>query len=271
MIFRRRKKNAESARSPGGPVISACLVGESPVLLEELEQRVRSLARRHKGVKDIQVDDASILSFMHGDEFVGIVHIPRPYPDSDLAGPIDTCWIWPDEESMDAVRTHRSHVLITITQGTGTAIERRLILSSITAMVADCSGIEAVFWPEATQLIYPPVFEEIVSIHHSPTDPPLLLWIEVRVLRNDDDSVMVFTTGLGALGLMEIEVPHLDMEPGEARMWLLDVASYLVENGPVLNDGETIGPDQETLFPIRHCASIVGHTGTVIQIGAPKT
>jgi len=33
---------------------------------------------------------------------------------------------------------------------------------------------------------------------------------------------------------------------------LLDPASYLIEKGPVLKDGDTIGPDEATKIIVRH-------------------
>ena len=40
---------------------------------------------------------------------------------------------------------------------------------------------------------------------------------------------------------------------------------YLLENGPVLKHGETIGMSAEQKIGIRHCRSSFGHPGKVIR------
>jgi hypothetical protein len=56
------------------------------------------------------------------------------------------------------------------------------------------------------------------------------------------------------------------MEIGELREWLVEIICYLLENGPVLMDGQTIGMSAEQQIRIRHCPSIFGHPGQVIRL-----
>jgi hypothetical protein len=65
---------------------------------------------------------------------------------------------------------------------------------------------------------------------------------------------------------MEIEIPRIEMAPGELREWLINIIFYLLENGPVLKDGETIGGSADEKIRIRHCPSSFGHSGTVIRL-----
>jgi hypothetical protein len=101
---------------------------------------------------------------------------------------------------------------------------------------------------------------------NSPEAPPLYLWVDLRAIRNKDGTTGLFTTGLSALGHMEIELPRIEMDPGELREWLLNIMYYLLENGPVLKHGETIGMSEEQKIRIRHCPSSFGHPGKVIRL-----
>jgi hypothetical protein len=65
---------------------------------------------------------------------------------------------------------------------------------------------------------------------------------------------------------MEIEIPRIEMEIGELREWLLEIICYLLENGPVLLDGQTIGGSGDEQIRIRRCPSIFGHAGQVIRL-----
>ncbi len=63
------------------------------------------------------------------------------------------------------------------------------------------------------------------------------------------------TYGLQSLGLMELEANAAEVE----EQWLLskayDVASYLMENGPVIADGDTIGESAAEKIRIQHAPS----------------
>jgi hypothetical protein len=65
---------------------------------------------------------------------------------------------------------------------------------------------------------------------------------------------------------MEIEIPRIEMAPGDLREWLLEIMYYLLENGPVLQDGQTIGMSAEQQLRIRHSPSSFGHPGKVIRL-----
>ncbi len=51
------------------------------------------------------------------------------------------------------------------------------------------------------------------------------------------------------------------MEPGELRKWRLNIMYYLLEKGPVLKHGGTIGMSAEQQIRIRHGASKFGQRG----------
>jgi hypothetical protein len=199
-----------------------------------------------------------------GDEFLALGLMPAPYP--DLEGPIATSWMWPRQPPIETVKRHRSHLLITATGGAADPVRRRLVLTAVTALAAKQPGVMAVYWPEATLVHFPPVFVNLAERINSPEAPPLYLWVDLRAFRNDDGTTGLFTTGLWALGHMEIEIPRIDMEPGELREWLLNIMYYLLENGPVLKHGQTIGMTAQQQIRIRHCPSSFGHPGTVIRL-----
>jgi hypothetical protein len=264
-----KKKQTESSRDklgPGESVISALLLeGESFPVDAFLKQAAKTRIAG-KSVSSIRPDDSGVFSFNVGDEFLAMALMPAPYPATDLEGPIATSWMWPREPPIHNVKQHRSHLLITMTGGAADPVRRRLILTAVTALAAKQPGVMAVYWPEAALVLFPPVFVNMAEKINSPEAPPLYLWVDLRAFRNEDGTTALFTTGLAPLGHMEIEIPRIDMEPGELREWLLNILYYLLEKGPVLKDGETIGMSAEQQIRIRHCASSFGHSGKVIRL-----
>jgi hypothetical protein len=266
-FFKKKQANSsEDKLGPGGPVISALLLqGESfPIdaFLKEVA-KTRIAGQRASGINR---GDGSVFSFGLGDEFLALALMPASYPAGDLEGPIATSWMWPRQTPIESVKQHRSHLLVTMMGGAADPVRRRLILTAVTALAAKQPGVMAVYWPEATLVHYPPVFVDMAGRINSPEAPPLYLWVDLRVYRNPDGTIGLFTTGLAALGHMEIEIPGIGMEPGELREWVLTIMYYLLENGPVLEHGQTIGMTAEQKIRIRHCPSSFGHPGKVIRL-----
>jgi hypothetical protein len=262
-----KKKPADTPKSKqaeGGPIIAALLLEGDSFPTDAFLKDLAKTRIAGKAVSGIDRGEGGVFSFKVGDEFLALVHIPVPYPAADLEGPIATSGMWPPQPAVENVKRHRSHLLITMTFGAGDPVRRRLILTAVTALAAKQPGTAAVYWPEGTLVIYPPLFIEMAETINSPDAPPLYLWVDLRAFRNKDETTGLFTTGLAPLGHMEIEIPSIDMEPGELREWLLNIMYYLLENGPVLKHGETIGMSADQKIGIRHCESKFGHPGRVI-------
>jgi hypothetical protein len=69
-----------------------------------------------------------------------------------------------------------------------------------------------------------------------------------------------------ALGLMEFESKNAGESPGELRERFLGLAGYLVENGPVINDGDTVGQDANERIRVVYSDSEFGHEGQVMRL-----
>lgn len=266
-FFKRRKAEAPKQKlGRGEPVIAALLLAGDSFPADDFLQQVAATRIAGRKATEVERGDGKIVSFRLGDELVALALMPAPYPASDLDGPLATSLLWPREPSIDTVKTHRSHLLVTMIGGDADPIRRRLILTAITALAAKQRGVMAVYWPDATHIVYPPLFVEMAGEINSPEAPPLHLWVDMRVFRNDDGTTALFTTGLVPLGHMEIEIPSIDMPPGELRDWLINIIFYLLENGPVLQHGQTIGMTAEQKIRISHAPSEFGHEGKVIRL-----
>jgi hypothetical protein len=174
--------------------------------------------------------------------------------------------MWPKETPASTLEAHRTHLLCTMSGGAADPITRRLMLTAVTAAAAEQPGVMGVYWPHGTLVHFPPVFIEMANAITSPDAPPLYLWVDFRVFRNPDGTTGLFTTGLGALGHMEIEIPKIKMPPGELREWAVNIAYYLLEKGPVLKHGNTIGMTATQQIKIRHMPSLFGHPGKVLRM-----
>jgi hypothetical protein len=265
-MFKKKQTDSPGASlGPGRPIGSVVLLEQESFTIDSFLKQMAKTCVTGKAVSGINWDKEDVFSFDVGDEFFAFLHVKAQYPD-DLEGPIATTWMWPRELPIENVKQHRSFLHITMTGGAEDPVRRRLTLTAVTALAAKQSGVMAVYWGDASLVIFPPLFIDMAEEINTPQSPPLYLWVDLRAFRNEDGTTGLFTTGLAPLGHMEIEIPRTKMEIGELREWLLEIICYLLENGPVLLDGQTIGMSAEQQIHVRHCPSIFGHAGQVIRL-----
>jgi hypothetical protein len=237
-----------------GPAIAALLLsGSAPFSVDALKSQLEK--NPAPGQTRISTD-RGMLTFNQNDAIVAIAPMPAPYPWNDLKGPCATSWMWPSGTNAMSVKDHRLHVLVTVVGGKVAPIDRRLLLTRLAVIGAQQPGVMAVFWCEGTLVHHPKVFTEMGRKIVSPLAPPLYLWVDYRVERNTDGTIRLFTTGLDALGMMEIEIPSIGMPPAQLRDWAVNITYYLIEKGPVLKHGNTIGIDAAHQMRIRHAPSM---------------
>ena len=203
------------------------------------------------------------LAFSVGEAQVICGLMPAPIPWSDLQGPCATSWLWPEAASV--LKQHKNHLIVTV-MGDENPLNRAKLLSMATASIlATCPQAVGVYWGEATLVISPKLFREFAT-QMLPGGLPLYIWIDFRVGRNEKGGCSGFTTGLKALGHMELETLNSPEPPGELRERFFGLACYLIENGPVIRDGDTVGEDANEKIKVTYSPSAFGHEGRVMRL-----
>ncbi|HMP02277.1 MAG TPA: DUF4261 domain-containing protein [Gemmatales bacterium] len=203
------------------------------------------------------------LIFEMGETSAIVAMLPAPIPWSDLEGPCQTSWLWDEAEA--ALRPHQAHIIVTV-MGEEDPVERsRLLTQFCAAVLATCPEALGVFWGSAALLVPAKVFLDVAR-EVMPEGPPLFIWVDVRVGLGDDGSLCAYTAGMEALGHMEFETENAPEQPGELRDRLFALASYLVENGPVIKDGDTVGQDASEQIRVVYADSVFGTEGKVMRL-----
>lgn len=202
-------------------------------------------------------------SFQVGDVDVIVGHMPAPIPWSDLEGPCATSVLWPD--AAKKLKTHKSHLIVTVSGDTEPIDRAKLLTQVIAAIVGTCDSAVGVYWGDATLVVSAEMFRDF-AIKVLPDGPPLHIWIDFRVGKNKNGKSSGFTTGLKAFGLMELETENSPEPPGELRERFLGIAGYLIANGPVVRDGDTIGEDANERIRAVYSKSAFGHKGKVMRL-----
>lgn len=226
---------------------------------------VRELATSFPELPEATDVDAGegTLAFRLGDVDVILGEMPAPIPWSDLEGPCATSVLWRDAET--EVKAHGKHWIVTL-RSELEPIERAELLTKVTAAVLSaCAGAIGVYWGDATLVVPKPVFVDFAR-EVLPHELPLHVWIDYRVGRNPDGSTGGFTYGMHAFGHMELETVDSPEPPSAVHDRLLAITRYLLTEGPVIRDGDTVGGDAKEKIRVVHSDSAFGLEGKVMRL-----
>jgi hypothetical protein len=208
--------------------------------------------------------NADSVVFRQGDYFGAVALVDQPVPWSELDGPAHTAWYWP--QAADRLRSHQAHLVVTLTSDDADAVALARALTLCAAAFAEQTGALGIFWASGTLVHDPPAFRALAE-QMKPDWLPLYLWLDFRVNQEQEMTFSLFTTGMAALGFMEIEIPALVCDDPKL---LIDqayhVAHYLLDRGPVLNDGDTIGMSPTVRLTVHHEPSFLGATQLVYSL-----
>lgn len=231
-------------------LISMPLFSEEPVIsLEKIQKYIEATWHDVGKLHDFELVEHSG-SFRIGEVSVVIGNMGAPVPWGDLEGPCATSVLWPD--SRNELREHKSHMIVTVSSNELTPVEQSILLTQVTAAVMSVSqGALGVFWTNSLMVVPSNLFIDFAK-EILPKGPPIDIWIDFRIDVEGSRRSSGFTTGLAALGLMEIEAVEAPESANALRDRLSGLADYLIRNGLVIKDGDTYGLDENER--IRECS-----------------
>lgn len=250
------KKPKES----GGPMMLFALMPDaSPLDAAKIQDaarskfsnlRVKSTDSSHSGV-EISVDGIDLL----------VAHMPVPIPGGEVEQNTQISRFW-HGEPLDA--THGSH-LIVVAASDQPAIDRARAATRAAAAISLAHPVVGWYVGSSGQIVTPKVGVEMAE----DDDSFLALWVNVIASRDSDREWSMSTLGMEAFGHAEFEIVRATGDPEPWFTRLLDLAVYVIESGPVLKHGQTIGQDEHEKIGIEVGKSMLGKPGQVIRLRVP--
>lgn len=190
-------------------------------------------------------------------------HMPAPIPACDIDSALELSLLWPNAE--EELPRQASHLIVTVSGEPDPLRRARLLTQAVAALLVTCRGGLGVYWGDAAHLIRKELF---VDFAHKilPHGPPLHIWVNTRVGRTDDDRRAGYTIGLAALDRKEFEAVDSPESIDDLRERLLSLAEYVLERGPVIRDGDTVGQDTHERIRVVAGESRFGLPGTVLRL-----
>lgn len=189
--------------------------------------------------------------------------VTRTVPWSQLEGPCATAWYWPT--AAEALRDHAAHLMVTLIDEGGKAIDKSVALTQLTAGLVGSARAQGVFWGPG-RLVHPPRAFIEQAVQSTPEDLPLFLWVDFRVERTDAGTTRLYTTGLAPLGATELEVSDFTGQPQHLLGFAYNIAHNQLCQGKQINEGDTIGLTDEVQVIAHRRGSMFDDDLEVVQL-----
>ncbi len=250
----------EPQRAEGG---KACFVlcREAQVCDQLLEQTLiaefgEAVTLTHEG------GAAYLVSFSDGQQAF-FSHIAAPVPEQEAEKSAMSSSSWPDAQT--ALAGYGSHIIVAVLSEPEDAIALNVLLTRLARVALQGFNGLGIYWGAGAVTHSREVFmhmTENVSRHSC----PLNAWMRFQLLREDHNKISLYTVGLSQFGLNEIEVTPCDWHPNDLLKLVFNVARYLVQSGPVINDGDTVGGDENERIIVRHAKGMYATDERVYRI-----
>lgn len=200
-------------------------------------------------------DDA--LVFNLGERLVALSLMPFPIPDHEAEKNAENNWMWP--EAVEVAKKHAAHVMVAVCGGDDDPIERgKLFVKLMDA----CSRQRDVTGIYTSGVVFEPDFYRKAAEAMNDDALPVHAWIWFG-LYAEDGGLRAYTYGMESFGRREIEVLDADgVDPRELWGFISSMASYVLECGQTLEDGQTIGfsEDDKHAITLSEGAALPGMT-----------
>ena len=213
----------------------------------------------------VDCSDPNIFVVQRGQDTVGfLAHMPVPIPGQEAQNNAEGNFLWP--EGKQEAAEHQSHVIVTtMHSGDEPPVEAALEVTRLALVALEIFDGLGVYWGNANVSNSRSVFESF-SEGMSLEQVPVPLWLRFQFVRGADDELGMYTLGMQQFNMMDLEVDRCKLSPEDLFEFISNIAHYLIQNGPVIADGNTVGGDAEQQILVRHLPSMLDETKTVYKI-----
>lgn len=265
-FFRKKPAPAGGSAASKAEITRHCFVlcrSEEP---GDLSQASEVVAQVFGPDHSAEVTAENLVTVMCGESVVGfLAPMPAPIPNQEAEENADRNFLWPDGKEEAAL--HRAHVIVTnFGAEEQTPVQSALAVTRLALAALQLYDGLGVYWGNACVCNSREAFEsfcEDISEEHVPAP----MWLRFQLVSADDeDEVGMYTLGMKQFGLMEIEVDRCGLDPQELIEFVSNLAHYLIQSGPVIADGNTVGGSAEEKILVRHRPSMVDRSRRVYKV-----
>lgn len=193
--------------------------------------------------------------------------VDAPLPRHHWQNWSDQAWWWP--EAADVMAANQAHLIVSSAWHQSNRLDAHVKHTLVIRELIDQLPAVAVSW--GSVLVSADQFAGEFHRFQSEQVLPVRLWVMIQISGDGEGGTIVSTLGMDAFGLMEIEANSAPMEPQDALQFVNNLADYLISNGPVIEDGDTVGGSQSEHIKVRFAPSFREGVGDVYLLDFEKS
>jgi hypothetical protein len=186
----------------------------------------------------------------------------RPSGTDYLESALQQSWHWPEAATVVAGCEHEVSITDFLTRTLDYSKRVELFQKALECLIKLLAP-QAICFTTSDKIVEPAAY-----LNRGKAELEGLLNVRLfNIADSGTPEMLMDTLGLHALGLPDFQIRFSDLEPGEVAGALTGYAYYLFENGPVIEDGNTIqGLTPADKWTCYHAESLVGPERLVIQL-----
>jgi hypothetical protein len=186
---------------------------------------------------------------------LAVMFVDAPLPEPSYGDALRLDRIWP-KDAANAMRAHRAHVVVGMAQEINpkTALAEASAVTLLAAALSELLPAMAMIWVTAASITSPPSLR--THAQRLATAVPLDIWTQLEWLdgpptADGKRTLAVLTHGLRPFVGRELEFAPRPLDPPTIALRVLGTCEYLIINGPVIKDGDTLGVSESEAIRIR--------------------
>jgi hypothetical protein len=230
--------------------IGATLFLERPADIDYglLIERVGKSLEINPGHAELKNPGGAIVLPAGGDVIMGI-RVDAPYPPAAFDGLAAFTYWWPDLKK-DIARS-KAHLMVHCSWSKFSRLDAHMRHLILVRELVEQLPVIGVLWGSVLMPSSTLKAEFAATLKGT---VPFSLWVLIQFSKQPNGNILISTLGMRDFGLMEIETESslpLDRTYDLVRK----VGSYILVNGPVVKDGDTVGLTADEHIKVRHVRS----------------
>jgi hypothetical protein len=251
------------ANLSGKPLLA--MIALNKAALPDMACVVEGLEKRHPEEPAPQEATRGLESavFRWGAGPVAVALKPAPIPLEELEDACQAAWYW--EGAGESLARHTAHLIVSLAPTGEDALGRHLRLTRVVAAILPQCDAAGVYWPGGSVVHEPKAFlEQAADLSRENLYPAL--WVQMRIVPNDDDTWCFYTTGMPPLGRLEIEIPSTLLDPSTLYELCAGIIHYLIVSDEQIADGGTIERAESEQIAVRYGPSMFDESQQVMRL-----
>lgn len=177
--------------------------------------------------------DAVIMELGTQKVAIGYMGVPVPNQEAEKNAAYNYTW----KEAVDVVKTHKAQILVMVMGDHADVKQDGELFVKVVATLCNQKGALGVY---TNEVVYQPEFYFAMKEFIEKGMYPVLGLVWFHVLQAEF-GYSVYTVGMNNFGKDEMEIIGTAEEPKRAKDFLVQIASYVIEEDVTMHGGETIG------------------------------